>query len=71
VTRRDFALIAETIASLPGDTDQVTLAAAFALRLRTTNPRFDTLRFLDACGLAELQAAALAEAVERSKPVFA
>lgn len=50
MTRKDFRLIAETIADLdlhPSDT--VKVARAFAKALRSTNSAFDAERFIDAC----------------------
>lgn len=51
MTKKDFELIAEVIATLPESisyNDQEQVAAAFADRLATTNPRFDRDRFMDA-----------------------
>jgi hypothetical protein len=71
LTRRDFLLIAAAIHDLPPDSDAATVAALFAFRLRTTNPRFDCRRFLVACGVDETEAAATAARIEAQKPVFA
>jgi hypothetical protein len=63
MTRKDFCLIAETIRLLPSfeayqrdgklnSTDVVNFSAIcrrFAEALATTNPRFDTDRFINAC----------------------
>jgi len=63
MTRKDFKLIAETIRLLPSfetfeengqryPTDVVNFDAVcrrFAGALRTTNPRFNTERFINAC----------------------
>jgi hypothetical protein len=49
LTRCHFAFIAQIIASLPSERGQV--AQAFAARLADTNPRFDSERFLVACGV--------------------
>lgn len=55
MTRKDFVFIAETIASmkvgLPKTSDRHYVACAFAARLIDTNPRFDSDRFLKACGV--------------------
>lgn len=62
MTRKDFELIARTIAALhdemsaleyePVGTGTVRLAALkLAEALATTNPRFDRARFLSACGV--------------------
>ncbi len=63
MSRKDFRLIAETIRLLPSfETHQqdgklypcevvnfCTIVTRFAEALRTTNPRFDTERFINAC----------------------
>jgi len=50
MTKKDFQLIANAInsLSLPIDTKE-TVAKTFAAYLRTTNPRFDQFRFIEAC----------------------
>ena len=53
MTRRDFELIARTIADLvipEGHRDHI--ARAFAVALAGTNARFDAKRFIQACGAA-------------------
>jgi len=50
MTRRDFELIADTIRELP-TTMRLRVALQFADNLRGTNPRFDRVRFLRACGV--------------------
>jgi hypothetical protein len=56
MTRKDYELIAEVLASLSADTryeiDEV--AEAFADRLAETNERFDKVRFLRASGVPEV-----------------
>ncbi len=50
MTRKDFELIAETIAALNlKPKDRIHVAASFARALTCSNPRFDVSRFLDAC----------------------
>jgi len=59
MSRKDFRLIAETIRNLPSfdvislhHTDCVrfsAIVARFAEALRTTNPRFNADRFINAC----------------------
>lgn len=58
MTKKDFELIAKTIRSLdlrtpPGcsgrDYHRKFVARGFAKALRSTNPRFDELRFIEAC----------------------
>lgn len=53
MTRKDFELIASTIAGLfPGQPGhRLTVADRFADQLATTNARFDRERFLRACGV--------------------
>lgn len=56
MTRKDVELIAETIRALPGHSaglraHQASTARAFADALATTNPDFDRVSFLKACGL--------------------
>lgn len=67
MTRRDFLLIAETIRSLGTPNYTQATAVAFALRLRASHPRFNSHRFLIACGIADHVAAELAEYVEAKK----
>lgn len=58
MTRNDFEIIAEVIASVRPDlpTEDMTdhgvdlIACAFADRLRLVNPRFNRTIFLNACG---------------------
>jgi hypothetical protein len=56
VTRRDFELIAGCIrnmpACVPADVRRAH-ARHFAVQLAATNPRFDSGRFLAACGVDE------------------
>jgi hypothetical protein len=66
VTRRDYELIADVLSSCrpvqaSGQADPIVtaladehkfLCAALAAKLRSTNPRFDTGRFLAACGVS-------------------
>ena len=59
MTRKDFQLIAETVRNLPSfdvisldNADCVrfsVLVSRLAEALRTTNPRFDAERFINAC----------------------
>jgi hypothetical protein len=57
MTKKDFELIAKTIRSLDlrtpscpsTDYHMRTVARAFAKELRSANPRFDELRFIEAC----------------------
>jgi hypothetical protein len=52
MTKRDFQLIADAIATMPlavDLADRKTVACHFAKVLRATNPRFDGARFVDAC----------------------
>ena len=59
MTRKDYVLIAETLANLMNDfnnggEDSVSLslvAQELADALQGDNPRFDRARFLDACGV--------------------
>jgi|688.fasta_scaffold1114103_3 hypothetical protein len=59
MTRKDYILIAKTISDLMADfnncgDDSVSLALVsqeLASALKTDNPRFDTARFLTACGV--------------------
>jgi hypothetical protein len=71
VTRKDFVLIAGVIEALGPSSYRAKMAEAFALRLRSTNPRFDTARFLVACGVHASSARVSAEAIERQVSHFA
>ena len=51
MTRRDFELIAATIAAMAAF-DRQFCARAFANALAGTNPQFDRDRFLRACGVS-------------------
>ena len=59
MTRKDYVLIADTLANLMSDfnnggEDSVSLslvAEELATALETDNPRFDRARFLTACGV--------------------
>ena len=58
MTRKDFELIAEVIRLFPWISDAQRdvgdlIAVRLANALATTNPRFDTERFLKACGIEE------------------
>lgn len=48
---RHFATIAAIIAGVLDDDQRVTMAYIFANNLPDTNPRFDRVRFLRACGV--------------------
>ena len=49
MTRKDFKLISEVIASLDDKDQRNYLGIEFARRLQKMNPRFDTRLFLVAC----------------------
>jgi hypothetical protein len=51
LTRAAFCLIASTISTIDFDTlaDRDRVVAEFSSALRSTNPRFDSQRFEDAC----------------------
>lgn len=50
MTRKDFVLIASTVASLPVNKEtRKAIARDFAIALETTNPAFDRDRFVTAC----------------------
>lgn len=55
MTRKDFVLIADVIATaklmdgVPAHWNRSDIAHAFADRLASTNPNFDRARFIDAC----------------------
>lgn len=58
MTRSHFQMIADSIATVraanPGANSSATLEALaheFAAKLSSTNPRFDSRRFLTACGI--------------------
>ena len=48
MSKKDFELIAAIVATLPEPTRSF-CAEAFSNRLGSTNPRFDSARFLKAC----------------------
>lgn len=48
MTRQDFELIARVVRSLPEDA-RVVVFEAFVSELVTTNPRFNSTRFMLAC----------------------
>jgi hypothetical protein len=50
MSRKDFQLIAEVLATEPETHTRLRLAVAFADRLARTNGRFDRARFLRAAG---------------------
>jgi len=49
MTRKDFKLISEVIASVDNKDQRNYLGIEFARRLKSVNPRFDLRRFLVAC----------------------
>lgn len=52
MTRKDFQMLAETIAGASIDRSaREMLANDFAARLAQTNPRFNRARFISACGV--------------------
>ena len=55
MTRKDYVLIAQTLAQFTGDSgdviDRDKMAYALAKALELDNPRFDFDRFLVACGV--------------------
>lgn len=59
MTKQDFEMIAKVIAEMQSDLDHkvyveilpIHVAERFAGVLRAKNPRFDTSRFLKACGV--------------------
>jgi len=57
MTRKDFELIAKVIANFPRidyatESTLEEIAEDFATALSKENPRFDTARFLKACGVS-------------------
>lgn len=58
MTKRDFILIARVLRAAKGDASRATeaatvarIAAGFAEELAQCNPKFDSARFLAACGV--------------------
>lgn len=51
MTRKDFVALAASIAKLANVEDRRQQAQTLLPTLRASNPRFDTGRFLKACGL--------------------
>lgn len=55
MTRKDFQLVADVIKSHAKNAEDSSvinaIALDFSVRFQKVNPRFDTKRFLDACGL--------------------
>lgn len=52
MTRKHFKLIAQTITFIPDPVVRGEAARGWCHALRQTNPRFDSKRFLAACGVA-------------------
>jgi hypothetical protein len=52
--KRDFILLANAIAGLPGVTSRPEVAHAIAAAIKPTNKRFEHTRFLAACQPARL-----------------
>tara|TARA_Y100001938_G_scaffold147041_1_gene227340 strand:+ start:692 stop:853 length:162 start_codon:yes stop_codon:yes gene_type:complete len=52
MTRKHFKLIAQTIALITNPVARREAARDWCGTLRQTNPRFDSKRFLAACGVA-------------------
>lgn len=55
MTRKDYTLIAEAIAKVGGFDSKAhpfDVARMIAIALRRDNPRFETARFMDACGFS-------------------
>ena len=50
MTRKDFVLIARVLSE---NTDHTAIVCRFAQELAKVNPRFDTERFIKACGLEQ------------------
>ena len=56
MTRRHFALIADTMSAMRHETPEdlfISLCEEFAENLAATNDRFDYHRFMKACGLTQ------------------
>jgi hypothetical protein len=54
MTKKDYVLIAEVIAKMTSlGADQEYVADLFAAKLARENPKFDTKRFLKACGIED------------------
>jgi hypothetical protein len=53
MTQKDYVLIASIIRGLADPFVRGVVARAFARVLPTDNPRFNSLRFLEACGVKE------------------
>jgi hypothetical protein len=51
MTRKHFVAMAREIAEMPDRKSARTVAEAFAQVARSVNSRFDTQRFLTACGV--------------------
>ena len=50
MTRKDFKLIAEVIASIEDQNAKNYAGVQFAWKLSEVNPRFNAQKFLEACG---------------------
>jgi hypothetical protein len=53
MTKKDYELIASTVRALADPFVRGVVARAFARTLPATNPRFNSLRFLEACGVKD------------------
>lgn len=53
MTRKDYVMIADRIGGMTylTETDRATIAEDFAEALAADNPRFNSERFLEACGV--------------------
>lgn len=52
MTKKDFKLIAEVVASIDDYGTRAAVADKFADKLATINPRFDRARFIAACSVS-------------------
>jgi hypothetical protein len=51
MTRKHFVAMAKEIAQMPNMAERLTVALAFCKVAASDNPRFDSGRFLTACGV--------------------
>ena len=66
-TRQHFELVAAVIASIANADTRKVLSTVWALKLAKTNEKFNSTRFVDACGVASPKGLATTPPIELGK----
>ena len=65
MTRKDFQLIADVVKNIDDADTRAEVALHFGVKLRSTNPRFNLIRFVEACKAPKPNLMSLTDATDK------